>query len=481
MVSGPMDPEDGESDWRLLHEMGRMTLQASVFAALAGKGGWVLAAAVPMMAWLADRLRRGSEPRRASDRLKGLPDNAKVKILDEEIERLRGVLKNTALLNSTLNVERVLEMTLDLAETSLMEGEAGEPVTSALLLFSNSHLYVAAARGLTHADMRTQLGGEKGIIAAALEKGATLHTEKPVQDPELQRFIAFHKCRSVVVIPLVVGYEVYGILVFGHTQSGFFEITELEILEALSQQAMVALQNARLYRDLEQEKERIAEIQEETRNKLARDLHDGPTQSVGAIAMRVNFARLLMQRDPKAAAEELYKIEGLARRTTKEIRQMLFTLRPLVLESKGLVPALEQLAQKMKENHNQNVLVDATPGVVDDLELGKQGVVFYIVEEAVNNARKHAQADRIIVRLRRRGDMLRLEIEDNGIGFDVSTIESNYEDRGSMGMINLRERTELVNGILNIHSNRGEGTLISVTVPMTVEAAERMQRPGFAS
>ena len=160
---------------------------------------------------------------------------------------------------------------------------------------------------------------------------------------------------------------------------------------------------------------------------------------------------------------------------------MLFTLRPLILESKGLIPALEQLAEKMKENHHQNVTVDATPGVVDGLEMGKQGVVFYIVEEAVNNARKHAQADKIVVRMRRRGDMLRLEIEDDGIGFDVSAVQNNYEDRESMGMVNLRERSELVNGILRIHSNKGEGTLISVTVPMTVEAAERMQRPGFVS
>ncbi|MBN2556518.1 MAG: GAF domain-containing protein [Anaerolineales bacterium] len=465
----------------MLFDSATYHLYASIFTSIQANGIWLALAAIPMMAWLVDKLRGETGSRRPSDRLKGMPAEAKVRILDEEIERLRTVLKTTATLNSTLNYERVLEMMLDLAESSLPGGGAGGPMTSALLLFSNSHLYVASARGLTHADLRTQLPGEAGIIASAMETGETILTAAPAEDPELQRFIAFHKCKSVVCIPLVVGFEVYGMLIFGHTQSGYFEESALEILEVISQQAMVALQNARLYRDLEQEKERIAEIQEETRNKLARDLHDGPTQSVGAIAMRVNFARLLMQRDAKAAADELYKIENLARRTTKEIRQMLFTLRPLVLESKGLVPALEQLADKMRENHHQNVSVDATPGVVDGLEMGKQGVVFYIVEEAVNNARKHAKAEKIVVRLRRRGDMLRLEIEDDGIGFDVSAVQNNYEDRESMGMVNLRERSELVNGILRIHSNKGEGTLISVTVPMTVEAAERMQRPGFVS
>ena len=95
---------------------------------------------------------------------------------------------------------------------------------------------------------------------------------------------------------------------------------------------------------------------------------------------------------PKAAADELYQIEELARRTTKEIRQMLFTLRPLVLETEGLVSALQHLAGKMDDTHGQQVLVEADPGTMDDLELGKQGVLFYIAEEAVTNARKHAKA-----------------------------------------------------------------------------------------
>jgi signal transduction histidine kinase len=131
------------------------------------------------------------------------------------------------------------------------------------------------------------------------------------------------------------------------------------VLEIVAKQSVIAIQNARLYQDLEQEKNRIMEIQEESRKKLARDLHDGPTQAISAIAMRVNFARRLMDRDFKAASEELYKIEELARRTTKEIRHMLFTLRPLVLESQGLVATLESMAEKMKETFNQNVTIQA--------------------------------------------------------------------------------------------------------------------------
>ena len=107
--------------------------------------------------------------------------------------------------------------------------------------------------------------------------------------------------------------------------------------------------------------------------------------------------------------------------------------------------------------------------------MGKQGVIFYIVEEAVNNARKHAAAPNIWVRLKQlEPGLVLLEIQDDGVGFDVSSVNNNYENRGSLGMINLRERTELVNGVLNIASQLGKGTSIQVYVPLTEEAADRL-------
>jgi signal transduction histidine kinase len=110
--------------------------------------------------------------------------------------------------------------------------------------------------------------------------------------------------------------------------------------------------------------------------------------------------------------------------------------------------------------------------------MGKQGVIFYIIEEAANNARKHANALHIWVRLRtfEKGIAL-LEIEDDGLGFDVEAVNKSYDQRGSLGMINLRERTELVNGLLTIDSAPGRGTRIQVYIPLTEEAADRLHHP----
>jgi signal transduction histidine kinase len=223
------------------------------------------------------------------------------------------------------------------------------------------------------------------------------------------------------------------------------------------------------------EREHMIEYQEEARKKLARDLHDGPTQSVSAIAMRVNMAQRILKKDPIAAGEELGRIEELARRTTKEIRHMLFTLRPLVLESQGLVAALQAMAEKMKETYSQNVLIAVQENVLQNLEVGKQGVIFYIVEEAVTNARKHARAEHIWVSLRPfEKEIALLEVRDDGVGFDVEAVNRAYDQRGSLGMVNLTERTELVNGVLDLQSAPGKGTRVLVYIPLTEEAADRL-------
>lgn len=398
----------------------------------------------------------------------------------QDSDRFRTVFRLASELNATLNYERVLEMALDLSGMALADGSGDEErLVSALLLVEGEVLRVVSARRLPHSDLRATLPGEVGILGQALSSGDPALTHAPSRDAELQRLVAFHGCATALCIPLAAGLEAYGALLFGHPKAGYFTAERSSLLEAIGHQATVALQNARLYHDLEQEKERITEIQEEARKKLARDLHDGPTQSIAAIAMRVNFARRLMERDPKAASDELYKVEDLARRTTKEIRHMLFTLRPLILESQGLVAALNQLAEKMRETHGQNVIVEAQPGAAEQLEIGKQGVVFYIAEEAINNARKHAQARHIWVRLRSKADLFFLEIEDDGVGFNVGAVDANYEQRGSLGMVNMRERTELVNGLLRIDSTEGVGTRIQVVVPLTDESAERLQRTGY--
>jgi signal transduction histidine kinase len=398
-----------------------------------------------------------------------------------ESERLRAIYELTSTMTATLSYRRVLDSALDLAYTALNpnpdpdEPDPEERLVSAVFLFREHQLQIGSARRFTNADLRVNLQGNEGILKKLLDGGDAILTTDIGYDPELGRIIALRTCSAAYCFPLRSGFNVYGAMLFAHPDPNYFNKDRCGLLDIIGRQAVIAVQNARLYQDLVEEKERMVEVQEEARKKLARDLHDGPTQSVAAMAMRINLARRIMTKDVKEATQELVKIEELAHRTTKEIRHMLFTLRPLILESQGLSAALEAMAEKMRETFSQNVIINVDENVLKDMEMGKQGVIFYIIEEATNNARKHASAVHIWVRLRpfETGIAL-LEIEDDGVGFDVAAVNKSYDKRGSLGMVNLRERAELVNGLLNIDSAHGKGTRVQVYIPLSEEAADRL-------
>jgi signal transduction histidine kinase len=384
-------------------------------------------------------------------------------------ERAQAIFDMATALSASLDHQLVLSEAQNIGLLGLRD-QLGENVrlVSAVMLFQgdDNQLRIVTSRGLTRTDQSVALPGRRGVLGLALKQAEPVFGGDPARDPELRYFVGFQDTKSVLAIPLRAGIDVYGVMIFGSDQPNAFSDDHVELMTAIGTQSTLSLQNAVLYQNLKIEKEKIVEVEEDARKKLSRDLHDGPTQSVAAIAMRVNYIRRLIERQPQQAIEELWKVEELARRTTKEIRHMLFTLRPLVLETQGLLPALGQLADKMRDTHNTNVELQALPDVEDYLDTNAQGVLFYVIEEAVNNARKHAESEHIWVRLYHRDQRYVVaEIEDDGVGFDVQVIDSNYDQRGSLGMINMRERAELIEGTVRIHSAPGRGTKITVVVP----------------
>jgi signal transduction histidine kinase len=395
-----------------------------------------------------------------------------------ERERLRAIYELSASLTATLSYRRVLDSALDMSFAALkpdVTEAAADMLVGSVLLFRGGKLRVGAARRFTTADERVSLEGADGILKKVFDQGESVLSRNVASDPELGRLIALRACRSSYCLPLRSGFNVYGAMLFAHSDPAFFTPVRRGLLDIIGGQASIALHNARLYQDLVEEKERMVEVNEEARRKLARDLHDGPTQSVAAMAMRLSIVRRMLESDPVGAGEELTRIEELALRAGKEIRHTLFTLRPLVLESQGLVAALNALAEKMRETFGQNVIVDADEQVADAIEAAKQGILFYIIEEAMNNARKHANAANIWVRLRsHQPGVAVLEVQDDGVGFDVAQVSHAYDRRSSLGLLNMRERAELVNGMLSIESAAGRGTKVSVILPLTREAADRL-------
>ncbi len=382
-------------------------------------------------------------------------------------EQARAIFEMASTLSATLNYQRILDAVLDVSILGLKEiGPASTRMVSMVLLLSSHGLTVAASRHLTGHDERLPLQLRDGAISKTLHSAEPVIANDPAHDPELTTYTALHRCIVAVCVPLRAGFENYGVAVFGSPDPGVFTPDNIDVLTAVCNQAIIALQNAQLFESLQSEKARIVEIEEDARKKLARDLHDGPTQSVAAIAMRINYTRALLQREPARVPEELEKIEELARATTKEIRQMLFTLRPLVLETQGLKAALETLVQKLHDTEPDLSVHLELDEHAEQLDKNTQGMIFYIVEEAIGNARKHAQAKDVWIRTGPNGDgQYAVEVRDNGHGFDVSKVQSNYDQRGSLGMINMYERAEVMQAKLSIASAVGQGTRVSLRLP----------------
>ncbi len=394
------------------------------------------------------------------------------KAVETAHQRVRLIFELASTLSATLNYERVLEAALDVSTAGLREFIAREvPQVQIIFLFGmDQSLYCATSRGLTLQDKRVRLLAHQGILNHVLQNAETRLTNDPGSDPELGQLVAMHHCRQAIAVPLRAGFESYGVVVMASPEPNTYPPDFRDLLEAVCNQAVMALQNARLYQNLMEEKERLVAVQEDARKKLARDLHDGPTQTIAAIAMRLNFIRLLVNKDPDKAIDELKQLEELARHTTKEIRQMLFTLRPLILETQGLGPALEQYVQKLGETERTPVQLEIETGVDGYLSKEAQGALFYIVEEAITNARKHSQAKNFWIRLYKRGMSVICEVQDNGKGFNVAAVEASYAERSSLGMMNLRERAALAGGKTVIQSEPGKGTKITTTVPIKEKA-----------
>jgi len=411
----------------------------------------------------------GSQMKRIIARTRRLEEESELRQLRAAQEHSRVIFELASMLSATLNYSRVLETVLEVGEAGMRElGRPDSAHVSMVMLFGHSDLRIVASRHLPPRDQNAVFQGKSGILAQALATAEPVIANDPASDPELSQLIMMHSCHQAIVVPLRAGFENFGVVVFGSPQPNTYTEDHQDLLIAICNQAIVALQNAQLYQSLMEEKERIVEVEEDARKKLSRDLHDGPTQSIAAIAMRLNYLRMMLEReqDLNQTAEELERVEELARRTTKEIRHMLFTLRPLILETQGLEAALEQYVSKLAETDDTLIHLEARPEVDRLVDPNAQGVGFYIIEEAISNARKHAQADNIWVRLYVQDNNFVAEVEDDGLGFDVDEVQVRYDERGSLGMINMHERAELVGGNLVIASAPGEGTCIKLIVPL---------------
>jgi signal transduction histidine kinase len=277
----------------------------------------------------------------------------------------------------------------------------------------------------------------------------------------------------MVLAPILSRDKTIGVMQVDRPQeTEGFNQEEAEIVFAIARATAIAMENAQLIEMLGQKEQLLHQLvnklitaQEDERKRLAADLHDGIIQSLIAI-----WYRLQRIAPPADVAEEEWHAE--IKETTKllneqilEIRRMLYDLRPLILDNYGLFPAVESYVQNLQDKNNISIDV-SIQGKHKNLNSRIEITLFRILQEALTNVLKHANATSARVKLTTESDSVSLTVEDNGSGLDTSLLSTtHYEER--LGLAGIQERALLLNGTCNIDSWPGKGTRISVTIPIS--------------
>ena len=203
---------------------------------------------------------------------------------------------------------------------------------------------------------------------------------------------------------------------------------------------------------------------EQERNRIARDLHDGPVQGVSAATLSVEAALLMLNAgDVEGGVGLLIRIREELAGEADDLRRLMANLRPPVLEERGLMPALRESLARFEAD--TGIGTEFTGSVAEEIPGDLETLAYRVVQEALTNVGRHAQASRVLVHLDADGDHVRIEIEDDGRGFDPAQAR-DYLKTGRVGLASMRERVELASGTFAIRSNPGRGTAVMATIPL---------------
>lgn len=371
-----------------------------------------------------------------------------------ELETLRQV---SLQITSTLDLDQVL--------TSI--------VSSALTLVNASSVHILT---------RDETSGALQLVARA---GA-----EPPELPNIDRLIevaassaqphVVNESPAMAVFPLRLGAQGLGVLSIASAKQSAFTDEDIRILNLLADQAAVALGNARLYKNLAAREEHVRtlmakmeQIQDEERRLIGLDLHDGLTQLVISAKMHLNALNSLLGAALDARArQELEASRALVQNAIDEARRVIAELRPTVVEDFGLAEGLRRYVMEVGEANNWQTEIQIQ---LDDAKISPpaQAAIFRIAQEALTNAHKHSDTRAIRVVLQCEDSDLLLRVQDWGRGFDPAALPDEMD---RLGLISMHERAHMLGGSFKISSQPGQGTTVSVRVPLST----LLRKPGYA-
>jgi len=209
---------------------------------------------------------------------------------------------------------------------------------------------------------------------------------------------------------------------------------------------------------------RIIKAQEEERKRVAREIHDGPAQSMANIVLRAELCEKLQNVNPEKMPEELLSLKDVVREVLQDLRKIIFDLRPMALDDLGIVPTLKRFVSNHQEKYDmpiELIIIGEDKKLSTSLSLA----IYRTVQEALTNVRKHASASKVTIKIEFANNKINLSIKDNGCGFNVEEA-LNDEKSECYGLIGVQERIELLEGEVDFISSPEKGTTIKAVVPI---------------
>jgi signal transduction histidine kinase len=385
------------------------------------------------------------------------------RLRQKAVEELKAVNAIVLTLSRPYDLDAMLGETLD----RVLDVVGSREPRGAIFLLDpwRQMLHLRAYRGLSEdfveGESRIPLGeclcglaansGDLLVVGNALEHPR--HTRCPIREPHA------HVC-----IPLRSRDRLLGVMDFqlGHGQP--VDAIDYQMFNAIGRQIGVAVENARLCENLRFYVRKITDAQEDERKRIARELHDDTAQGLVDLVRRLDVMEGANSL-PEPAAERLEDVQRRIEDLLQGVRRFIRYLRPSVLDDLGLLPALEGLLADMRSDGLGSTL--ETQGEERRLPPDVELALFRIVQEALTNVRRHAEASKVVVRVEHNQDSVHLTVTDDGQGFEPPASMGDLALVGKFGFLGMHERAQLLRGSLVVHSELGSGTTVAVEVPVS--------------
>ena len=384
-----------------------------------------------------------------------ITDRKRYEIAEREQREFAEALRDTAaLLTSTLDLNEVLDRILENIDHVVPNDAAN------IMLLEDNQVYIARRRGNGHGKVATQeiTGSTYVPLAQVPLLEQMVISRAPILIPDMREMVGApivsdqQRRRAYAGVPILLQDEIIGFINIFNDQPNSIDQQDMERLTTFAGQAAIALDNARLYRHSQE----LATVEE--RQRLARELHDSVSQTLFTASAMAESALRQWMVDPLKARDLMEDVHQLSISALAEMRVLLLELRPAALARTSLAQLLTQYLEPIRSRRGLGMTVDVPEDLILDPDI--KITLYRIVQEALNNIDKHAQASHITVSLALTGGQLILTIRDDGRGFDAAEVEAT-----SLGLGIMRERAEALGGSLTLESAVGHGTTIRAFIP----------------